>query len=212
MVVATSKKRRGEIELKREFLKELGLEDEAINKIMAEHGKTVEGSKSKLETFKSENEALKSQIEGTQSKLKEFESMDIDGIKKATEELKVKYESDTKALSEKLSKQSYEFSAKEYLNNYKYANELTQKAVYNEFMSKEFKLEDGKFLGADEFLKGLQESQPTAFITDTKNEPTKPSFGTKTGDSETKKTSEQTFGEDFERAVLGTQYNQLQKE
>ena len=34
--------------MKREFLKELGLEDEAINKIMAENGKGIESWKGKL--------------------------------------------------------------------------------------------------------------------------------------------------------------------
>lgn len=34
--------------MKREFLKELGLEDETINKIMAEHGKDIESYKTRL--------------------------------------------------------------------------------------------------------------------------------------------------------------------
>lgn len=34
--------------MKRDFLKELGLEDEAINRIMAENGKDIEGWKTKL--------------------------------------------------------------------------------------------------------------------------------------------------------------------
>lgn len=35
--------------MKRDFLRELGIEDEAINKIMAEHGQTLNGEKSKYE-------------------------------------------------------------------------------------------------------------------------------------------------------------------
>lgn len=35
--------------MKRDFLRELGIEDDAINKIMAEHGQTLNGEKSKYE-------------------------------------------------------------------------------------------------------------------------------------------------------------------
>lgn len=35
--------------MKRDFLRELGIEDETINKIMAEHGQTLNGEKSKYE-------------------------------------------------------------------------------------------------------------------------------------------------------------------
>ena len=189
--------------MKREFLKAIeGLSDEAIDKIMAEHGKTIELKKNEVDTLKTTNETLKSQMSETQSKLKEFESMDIDGIKKATDELKSKYETETKTLSEQLQKQQYEFSAKEYLNTHKFANELTKEAVLNKFMHKEFKYEDGKFLGADDFIGQLKESQPNAFLSEQPQ--TKPSFGSNTSDSKDgQKTSDEIFGEKFEKAVLG---------
>lgn len=50
--------------MKREYLKELGLEDEIIGKIMAEHGKTVQAIKptEDFEALKSEKETLAQQL------------------------------------------------------------------------------------------------------------------------------------------------------
>lgn len=50
--------------MKREYLKELGLEDEIIGKIMAEHGKSVQAAKpTDYDDLKSANETLEKQIE-----------------------------------------------------------------------------------------------------------------------------------------------------
>ena len=50
--------------MKREYLKELGLEDEIIGKIMAEHGKTVQAAKpTDYDDLKSAKETLEKQIE-----------------------------------------------------------------------------------------------------------------------------------------------------
>lgn len=60
----------GEINMKREFLKELGLEDEQINKIMAEHGNTVN--------------SIKQTAEDAQTKVEQYEN----DIKEKDEEIK----------------------------------------------------------------------------------------------------------------------------
>lgn len=50
--------------MKREYLKELGLEDEIIGKIMAEHGKSVQAAKpTDYDDLKSAKETLEKQIE-----------------------------------------------------------------------------------------------------------------------------------------------------
>lgn len=48
--------------MNREFLKGLGIEDEQIDKIMAEHGKTVNKTKDELTAAQAEVESLKTQI------------------------------------------------------------------------------------------------------------------------------------------------------
>src|SRR5699024_12538525 len=56
--------------MKREFLKELGLEDEAINKIMAEHGKTIQSVKpADYDDLKTEKSNLEQQLSDLQKTL-----------------------------------------------------------------------------------------------------------------------------------------------
>lgn len=56
--------------MKREFLKELGLEDEAINKIMAEHGKTIQSVKpDDYDDLKTEKANLEQQLSDLQKTL-----------------------------------------------------------------------------------------------------------------------------------------------
>lgn len=60
--------------MQRKFLEDLGLEKEAIDKIMAENGSDIEKTKSRLEA---ERDNYKSQLETAQTALKEFEGVDV---------------------------------------------------------------------------------------------------------------------------------------
>ena len=150
--------------MKRDFLKELGLTDEQIDSIMSENGKDIEKHKRDVETYKGKLEGIQEQLNKANEEIESYKDMDIEGIKKSAEEWKTKYETDTQALNDRLNKQEYEYAAKDYLSKYKFSSDLVKKAVLSEFNSKGFKLENGTFLGADDFMKGLQESDPGAFI------------------------------------------------
>ncbi|MHA6258348.1 phage scaffolding protein [Sporosarcina sp. CAU 1771] len=68
--------------MNREFLKGLGLDDEAVNKAMAEHGKAIESQKSKVAELQASNEDLAGQLTQRDSDLKELQ-----GKAKGNEEL-----------------------------------------------------------------------------------------------------------------------------
>ncbi|MEG2686656.1 MAG: phage scaffolding protein, partial [Christensenellaceae bacterium] len=78
--------------MKTEFLKELGLEKDVIDKIFAENGKDVEAFKTKAGTLETERDGLKTQLEEANKAIEEFKGLDVEGIKKATEEWKQKAE------------------------------------------------------------------------------------------------------------------------
>src|SRR5690554_4205528 len=62
--------------MKREFLEELGLDKEVIDKIMAEHGKTIQNLKQEQEVFdqlKNEKEQLEQQLQQLNDKLTDQE-------------------------------------------------------------------------------------------------------------------------------------------
>jgi len=81
--------------MNREFLKELGLEQETIDKVMAEHGKTVQEMKpaqEELDGLKEEKTNLENQLTELQNDLqtKETELTSVDDIKQELENYKLK--------------------------------------------------------------------------------------------------------------------------
>nr|DAO77685.1 MAG TPA: minor structural protein [Caudoviricetes sp.] len=150
--------------MKRDFLKDLELTEEQIDKIMAENGKDIEKHKRDAENAKEKLNGIQEQLNKANEEIESYKGMDIEGIKQSAEEWKTKYNTETQALNERLNKQEYEYAVKDYLSNFKFSSDLVKKAIISEFNSKEFKLENGSFLGADDYMKSLQESDPGAFI------------------------------------------------
>lgn len=97
--------------------------------------------------------------------IKGYEEMDIDSIKESVSTWKKKYEDDTDALKQQLATLEREYAAREFLGNFQFTSDLAKEAVFNKFISAEFKRgTDGKFLGADDWMKQLQEANPGAFV------------------------------------------------
>ena len=63
--------------MKRDFLRELGIEDDAINKIMSEHGQTLNGEKSKYEA----------QLTELRQKLDKSSEVDVEELSQAQQAL-----------------------------------------------------------------------------------------------------------------------------
>lgn len=84
--------------MKRDQLKELGVEESVINKIMDLNGADIEKAKSSSAEMQEENEALKAQLKERDNDLKKLRKNAKDN-----EELQAKYEKDSADLSTKLS-------------------------------------------------------------------------------------------------------------
>lgn len=165
--------------MKREFLKNLGLTDEQIDGIMAEHGKTVEKAKGdtakvnqELETYKDKVNALETQLTDANTQIQSFKEMDIDGIKKSADEWKSKYEADTKALQEQMEAREYGYNLDKAIADYKFSNDRVKNSILADIKEKQFKFENEKFLGLEDYMKQLQESEPTSFLSEEPKEPT----------------------------------------
>ena len=164
--------------MKRDFLKGLGLDDSVIDQIMDENGKDIQREKNAvnkvnqdLEKYKAENEGLKTQLSEANTQIQSFKEMDIDGIKASAEEWKTKYETDTKALNEKIAAKDYDYAIKDFMSNYKFIDDDVKETVINKFKAKEFKLEEGKFLGGEDFMKDYKENHKSLFVPDKQQEP-----------------------------------------
>ena len=164
--------------MKRDFLKGLGLDDSIIDQIMDENGKDIQREKNAvnkvnqdLEKYKAENEGLKTQLSEANTQIQSFKEMDIDGIKASAEEWKTKYETDPKALNEKIAAKDYDYAIKDFMSNYKFIDDDVKETVINKFKAKEFKLEEGKFLGGEDFMKEYKENHKSLFISDEPQDP-----------------------------------------
>lgn len=121
-------------------------------------------SKEKYLSEKTRADGLDEQLKGANATIESYKGMDIEGIKKSADEWKAKYETDTANLQEQMRQQTYDHEAERYLSKYKFSSELARKAALNEFREKKFQLQDGAFLGADDFMKQMKEANPTAFV------------------------------------------------
>lgn len=158
--------------MKREFLKELGLEDDVISKIMKEHGKTIQKMDDTIETYRGKISELQTDIATkskdyeelnkehmlSKAKIEEFEKVDVDGLKNSIQEWENKY-----------NQREYDLSVDKYMQSYKFTSELAKEATISKFKEQKFKLKDGKLDGAEDYMKKFMEENKSAFVIEDNN-------------------------------------------
>lgn len=149
--------------MKREFLEGLGIDKENIDKIMAENGKDIESFKSNLSTKETELASIKEQLTNANKEIEGFKDLNIDEIKQRADKYKEDYKALEKQSKEELENFKYEVAVKEYASHFAFANERVKNSIINDIKEKGFKLEDGKLLGADDYMEGLKKDEPTSF-------------------------------------------------
>ena len=149
--------------MKKEDLLAQGLTEEQVSYVMAENGKDIEKVKTKLTAAETARDEYKEQLEAANTTIQSYKDMDIEGIKQSASDWEKKYNDDLKAMQDKLDGQAYDFALKEYVSGYQFTSDLVKEAVIAQLKAQGFKLNDGKFLGADDFMKQLKEANPSAF-------------------------------------------------
>lgn len=155
--------------MKRDFLKGLGLEEEAIEKIMAEHGKTVNDMKGELEevdTLKSQLADKDKEIENRDQQLEELSkkakgneelTAEIENLKSQNEETKSEYE-------KRLAEQKKDFAIEKALADAK--DVRAAKALLD--LEKIELDKEGKVTGLDEQAENLKKENAWLFKTSEK--------------------------------------------
>lgn len=151
--------------MNREFLKSLGLEDDAIENIMKEHGKSVNSIKEKadkVESLESQIEDYKTQLDERDTQLKELGekakgneelTAEIDRLKGENETTKTEYE-------DKLQKQAFDHKLENTLAGAKVKNTKALRALLD---MDTIKLDGDILKGLDDQLKTLKESDSYLF-------------------------------------------------
>lgn len=164
--------------MKREFLTNLGLTEEQTNKIMDENGRDIEKYRKDVEKYKTQYESTKSSLEEANKTIDSYKDkdMDIEKVQKSADEWKQKYEDDTKSLNDKLIAQERSHAMDNYFSGMKFTSESAKRGIMTQFSEQNFELKEGKFIGADEYMKALQESDAGAFVKEDDKQDPLPTF------------------------------------
>lgn len=120
-------------------------------------------SKAKYSSMELERDNYKTQLATAQDSLKAFKDVDVEKLKGEITTLSTQLQDKETEFNKKLADIEYNSNLESFFSSYKFTSELAKKAAIEEFKKKELKMDNGKFLGGEDFMKELKESNPTAF-------------------------------------------------
>lgn len=154
--------------MKRKFLEDLGLEDEVVNKIMAENGKDLTELKAKVDDLNEQISVKDSTIKQKNDKITELEKVDIEAIKKEQFDLgkaegskKVEDFKRQNAI-EKVYNEEFEVDGKKY-------KVKDKKGLQGYLDNEKIKYENDQVSGLVEQFSEIVKTSPYLFETDSKN-------------------------------------------
>lgn len=146
--------------MNREALKELGLTDEQIDKVMASHGTVVNATKDELSTVTTDRDSLKEQLTDRDTQLETLKKVDPEALQAEIERLEGVNETTATEYQEKLDDQAFGFTLDKALTD---ANVRNSKAVKALLDTDKIKLDGEKLLNLDDQLVALKESDAYLF-------------------------------------------------
>lgn len=153
--------------MKREFLKELGLEQDVIDKIMAEHGKsvqTLQTDKDKLEgdkkALEGQNKTLDGQLKERDEQLKALAKMDPKELQIKIDQLQRENSTAKEAYEKQLKDQAFDFALDIGIAG---SGAKNPKMVKGAIDASKLTLVDGKLIGLDEQISAMKTSDAYAF-------------------------------------------------
>jgi len=148
--------------MKREELKALGLEEEAIDQIMKLHGQDVEKTKDDLATAETSVQTLTDQLAEANKTIGSFKEMDIEAIKQSAADYKIKFEQAQVDADVKLKALKFEHALEAALGDVGARNFKSVKALLD--VEKLELADDGKTIkGLEEQLKPVIEENDYLF-------------------------------------------------
>lgn len=153
--------------MKREFLKNLGLEDEAVDKILDEASKDIGKEKAKREQAEEDLKTVKQQLADRDKDLEDLKKTSCDAaeVQKKLDDLQAKYDTDTKAFQDQIDARDYADAMSSAISSagLKFSSKAAEKAFRNELKEKGLAVKDGALEGFEEFVKTQKEADPEAF-------------------------------------------------
>ena len=156
--------------MKREFLTELGLEKSVVDDVMAEHGKTVTESKTKLTEATAEVTGLKASLSKRDADIEELKKTagESEALKTQITSLQAQYEADKTEAESLLAKTRLDSAVDLALTTAKAKNITAVRALIDGDI---LKITDGKVVGLNEQLTTIQKDNPYLFEIENEEKP-----------------------------------------
>lgn len=154
--------------MERDFLRELGVSEEAVEKIMMENGKDIAAEAEKRnKKLEAERDGLQQRLKDAEATLKSFEGIDPEKIQSELADWKKKAEDAEKDYNAKLTQRDQQDWLKQKLDEYGVKSPYARRQLEQECMAQGSGLawKDGKFMGFDEFMKAAKEKDAGLYQT-----------------------------------------------
>ena len=148
--------------MKRDDLKAMGIADEAIDAIMAAHGKDVESHKTAVATANAELDNLKAQLTEAGTTIEGFKALKPDELKAAADDYKAKYEQAQQESAKQLSALKFDHALDGSLTAAKAKNARAVKALLD-VNGLKYNEADGSILGLKEQLEEIKKESDYLF-------------------------------------------------
>lgn len=159
--------------MKREELKALGLEDEAIDKVMALHGKSVTELNTKVATAEQQATQYQEQLQAYQDELDSLKeaAKGNEELTKSYADLQAKFDASKSDADSKLSEAQKDYAIKLALKD---ANALDENIILGLLDRDTIKVAENGLQGLTEQLEALKTDKSFLFSQETPEEPAKP--------------------------------------
>lgn len=149
--------------MNREFLESLGLEKEAVDTIMKEHGKSIQSVKQEEEEKDTTIQTLEAQLEQRDTDLEELKNKTLsdEDLKQQLEEMTNTYKTETQDLQDKLVDQKKQAEVRLAVTK---AGAKNERAVMALLDQEQIKIDDDGVQGIKEQIEALQESDAYLFV------------------------------------------------
>ena len=156
--------------MKRELLEGLGLEKDAIDKIMAANGEDIQREKQAAQNAKADVAQLREQLADRTKDLEDLQkkSGGADEVRAQLDELRQKYDADTKLYQDRIAERDYLDAMSRAISgaSIKFSSKGAERDFRAALKDKALELKDGALNGFDEFVKAQREADPDAFAPD----------------------------------------------
>ncbi|MCI8714325.1 MAG: hypothetical protein HFF66_00820 [Oscillospiraceae bacterium] len=154
----------------REFLKNLGLEDAAIDNILNENMADIGKEKAKTTAAKADLADAQGKLAAAHAELETLKKSngDVAAVQKQLTELQAKYDQDTGALRTQLADRDYADAIGRAITGkgIKFSSKSAERAFTAALKEQKLELKDGELKGLDDFIKAQREADPAAFAPD----------------------------------------------